>query len=103
MPSPVDNVSEGLGSRIGKILLTFADVQVHDQGAQRISQGCHGVDFAGDAGWVAVLRLMLAISKDRHDRSEALHKTHHFRKLLDESINDSIAELLVLQTQAQQI
>lgn len=40
---------------IWELLLTFPDVQVDDQGAQLVADGCVGVDFCGEAGRVAVL------------------------------------------------
>ena len=58
-------MSDSLGGGEGDWLLTFADVQVHNERAQRISQCGHGVDFGGDAGWVAVLCFASAKDGDR--------------------------------------
>jgi hypothetical protein len=92
----------GHGEKKG--LLTFADVQVHDQRAERIAQGGHGVDFGGDAGrvtvlWFSPVSRWTQIMSDRG----GLIWTHHFRHLLNKPVNNGIAEPLILQPQSQQI
>jgi len=60
--------------------LTFADVQVHDQRAQRVSQRGHGVDLGGDSGRVAILRSSSAVSEDRCEvaKSDGLTTSENF-------------------------
>ena len=63
-------MSENSGFEGKEVQLTFADVQVHDQGSEWISQGGHGVDFGGDAGRVAVLRSLSAGISVRFNEAE---------------------------------
>jgi hypothetical protein len=55
VPRPRKNVSGVSGGGEGGGLLTFADVQVYNQRAERISQGGRGVDFGGNTSRRAVL------------------------------------------------